>query len=108
VEIDIPVSPLRDNDYRVIGTLERKDGQYIGRCQGLTFWSNDRYAVMDWVRGTHNTLALTMPEHAVCNTCGWEGTEDEVQSHICPWCGQPDINYFNPDSVRNHGTVRRA
>lgn len=43
------------------------------------------------------------PDHAVCDGCGWEGTENDVTVKSgdgmvpdkCPRCGQFNVNYFH-------------
>ncbi len=40
-------------------------------------------------------MTTNEPETAVCNACGWEGTEDDVASYgTCPACGQDQVDYF--------------
>lgn len=44
------------------------------------------------------------PRRAVCDTCGWEGTEDDIRQHPdsvvgnpCPCCTRRDITYITYD-----------
>jgi Zn finger protein HypA/HybF involved in hydrogenase expression len=90
MEIDLPESPLHDNFHCVIGSLERREGQYIARCAGQSYQSIDKHTAIDWARDTWNN----QPDHAVCNACSWEGSEHDAPGHICPRCSQPDVNYF--------------
>lgn len=38
-------------------------------------------------------------ETAVCNACGWHGSEDDLpEGQVCPKCGQDEVNFFTPGS----------
>jgi hypothetical protein len=48
------------------------------------------------------SILLRIPDRAVCDACGWEGTEDDIKQHgdavvgdPCPRCGQDEVNYFS-------------
>lgn len=40
-------------------------------------------------------------ETAVCNACGWRGSEDALpEGQVCPKCGLDEVHFFTPGGVQ--------